>query len=421
MDFKVRIPHIKSPRFLLWFSLFFSIMSETLISMKIIPDSSIVKGIQYVVILIPMGVNCLNLLLQEQRYYKKILFKEELKTILYLVLLLAILSCFKSLSANNFTFESIMQLIQIVLPFLFAYLVINLLKPKQIEGFMKFSLILTIVGYIYETGIETFTLTNFLQMSFFSSYSAFENSTYAEIASGLAAYFIYNRKKTPVFAVLSIILNVLIFKRVLVLMLFMLLIISLMGKEGEYIKKRTLNIVTVAWCSIIFLTYFSYQKEVVSWINSVVRVDLVSFTMSRIYRLWYLYEQGFSSYGLGSTTVFIESRQLSYLGHEMEMDFIRILFELGPIAIIAVVYSYLKITRRNKYAFVLIFMCFVNLWMSNGLVRYWGWTMRIITIALINNYDVRKNNAKLKKQSYRANIKKIRWLNGKNINHNSNL
>lgn len=253
---------------------------------------------------------------------------------------------------------------------------------------MKLALVLTWIGYILEVGVVNFfDLSNYLSISFISSYSVFENSTYAEIASGLAAYFIYNRKRAPFSAVFAIALNLLIFKRVFCLMVLVLLGICLMKKKDDIVSERVIKWTGIFWCVLIFGVYFLYQPATVQWFNEKFGIDLVAFTMSRIYRLWYVLEQGFQSYGLGTTSVFINSSNVGYLGYEFEMDFIRIMFELGPIAIAVFVFSYLKITRRNKYAFYLICLCFLNLLMANGLVKYWGWTMRIVTIALINNYD----------------------------------
>ena len=65
--------------------------------------------------------------------------------------------------------------------------------------------------------------------------------------------------------------------------------------------------------------------------------------MSRVLRLWYLIENNFVSYGLGSTTEFIESRHLFYIGHELEMDFLyKIMYELGIIAIAVFVVAYIR-------------------------------------------------------------------------------
>ena len=142
---------------------------------------------------------------------------------------------------------------------------------------------------------------------------------------------------------------------------------------------------------MIYSTYNLYLPQNASYIKLNYGIDLSKFTMSRILRLWYLIENCFVSYGLGSTTEYIESLHLSYLGHELEMDFIRIMYELGIIAVIVFIYIYLRITKRNIYSFCLMNLCFLNLLMANGLVKYWGWTMRILTIGLINYYEIKDN------------------------------
>ena len=286
-----------------------------------------------------------------------------------------------------------MQLFQIIVPFVFTYVLINEMNSDNIESFMKIALWVTTVGYLAAVIANLNSLTSVFNVSIFSSYSPFENSTYAEIASGLAAYFIYFRKKMPRYAFIAVVLNFLIFKRVLMLMAIILLIISLQGKQDEEVSKRMFKISVVSWILLIVSTYFLYQPETAQMLKSRYNIDLASFTMARIYRLWYVYETNFISYGLGSTQEYINSQRLSYLGFDFEMDFIRIMFELGIVAIIVFVYLYLSITKRNKYAFYLINLCFINLLMANGLLKYWGWTVRLVTIALIN-YNVNTKNTK---------------------------
>ncbi|MDU2936934.1 MAG: hypothetical protein E7B61_12995 [Clostridiales bacterium] len=404
MKLTVKIPKANSPKFLLWIAFGLSIISETMISMNIIPDNNIVKVIQYIIILVPVGLNFINLSLNKRER----MFAEEFRVIVIMIIVFGILSLYRSFRVGQFSFESVMQLIQIFLPFMFAFLMINLFTPIQIQEFMKLALVLTWIGYILEVGlVNFFDLSNYLSISFISSYSLFENSTYAEIASGLAAYFIYNRKRAPFSAALAILLNLLIFKRVFFLMILVLLGICIMKKKDDIVSERVIKWTGIFWCVLIFGVYFLYQPATVQWFNEKLGIDLVAFTMSRIYRLWYVLEQGFQSYGLGTTSVFINSANVGYLGYEFEMDFIRIMFELGPIAIAAFVFSYLKITRRNKYAFYLICLCFLNLLMANGLVKYWGWTMRIVTIALINNYD--EKGRKIQPTPYKKN-RRIRFI-----------
>lgn len=394
MKLKINIPSVYSTRFILWLGFILSYFSEILIGMGIIPDNNIVKAVQYVIILVPIGLNLLIIILKK----RPTLFGDELISGIILIIILGSLSFFYSACAGQFDFESIMQLIQIILPFLFAYLMVSLFNLEEIKEFMVVALVLTWIGYISDVGIlEFFKLSNYASISYFTSYSAFENSTYAEMASGLAAYFIYNLKKMPVLATLSLILNFFIFKRVFVLMSIILFILSLMNKENDFVSEKLVKLAKCFWCIVIFIVYYIYQPSIASIISRKFGFDIVGFTMARVYRLWYVIEQGFQSYGLGSTSLFINAKA-TYLGAEFEMDFVRIMFEIGPIAIIAIVFTYLKIIRRNKYSFILICFCFLNLLMANGLVRYWGWAMRLVTIAIINNYG--KNRDQIDQEPY---------------------
>lgn len=394
----IKTPRVNSSKFLLWIALVMTIVSETLISANVLRDSNITKVVQYIIILTPLGFNFLILAVNSRGRKEKLLFTEEIRTMIILIAILGCLSLYKSVTARKFAFNSIMELIQIILPFVFTFFMLNRLTCDEIASFMKIALICTIIGYLISTDFGSITMEDLARMLVVGTYSPFENSAFAEVASGLGAYFIYYRKKMPVYAFLAVILNLLCWKRVLVLMTLTLLIICLIGKGKEVLKRRTVLLISIAWAVIVFLTFCLYQREAADYIRETYNINLESFTVYRIYRLWYCYEKGFQSYGLGSTSNFIYSFG-RYLGCEFEMDFIRIMFEVGPIAILAICYAYFKITRRNKYSCVMICFCFLNLLMANGLLRYWGYTFRIITIAVINYYDNDKNLRNLKPYS----------------------
>ena len=73
-----------------------------------------------------------------------------------MIIVLGILSLYRSFRVGQFSFESAMQLVQIFLPFMFAFLMINLFTPIQIQEFMKLALVLTWIGYILEVGVVNF-------------------------------------------------------------------------------------------------------------------------------------------------------------------------------------------------------------------------------------------------------------------------
>ena len=232
---------MNSTESLIWSSFVLSIILETLVLMEVIPDNKIVKTVQYIILLVPASL-CLLVMASSRKGFRSRPFWQELRSGLILIFVFGILSLYKSYTAGRFTYQSIMQLFQIIVPFVFTYVLINEMNSDNIESFMKIALWVTTVGYLAAVIANLNSLTSVFNVSIFSSYSPFENSTCAEIASGLAAYFIYFRKKMPRYAFIAVVLNFLIFKRVLMLMAIILLIISLQGKQDEEVSKRMFKI-----------------------------------------------------------------------------------------------------------------------------------------------------------------------------------
>jgi len=127
-----------------------------------------------------------------------------------------------------------------------------------------------------------------------------------------------------------------------------------------------------------------YLPENSLYFEHLLNIDFAKFTMARIYRFWYVIEQGFTPYGLGSAAEFLRARNLSYIGIDFELDFIRIMFEIGPIAVATYILVMLRICKQNLYAVVVVNFYFLNFLMANGMFQYWSITLLLITIAFIN-------------------------------------
>lgn len=393
MSVNIKIPKLNSVKFLLLFSIFVSFTFEIIVGQSSL--NIILKGIKYIFMLIPILLSLLEILLNRKRKY---MFKSELNIGLVMVIVLLILSLYYSVKEAMFSLESIIELVQMFFPFIISFLLINFISEDDIILFMKYALVITIIGYIiyeFKSGVNLFSIKNYLKISLINSYSPFENDSFAEIASALSAFFIYYRKKLPGFCFFSIILNFLIFKRVLLLMTILLFIITLFDQENKSVPTYALIIDNIIWIGIIFITFKIYKDYTYRYDHF--RDVLANFTVTRIYRFWYVIERHFKSYGLGSTSVYLIKQNISYVGVNFEMDFIRIMFELGPIAIITMVYSYLKIAKSNLYSIILINFCFLNLLMANGILNYWGYSIRFIVILLIlKKNKLIENNRKVK-------------------------
>ena len=380
---KLIIPGKRNERYLFWFSSVISIMIETLIAIEIIPDILQVKMVQYVIILTPMFFCIRFFILNNGVCKKRNIYLYELRKGWILIFLLSVLSLFKSMLNGKFGFESVMEILQLFLPFVYTFFVMNFMTEKEIMSFMKIALLCTVTGYFVLVLKSDISIQDLSRISFIDSFSPFENHVFAEVASGLGAFFIYKRKEARGYCFIAIFLNFLIFKRVMMLMMLLLFLVALCRKENSTVHKKVITVSIVGWSALVFCVYNLYLPNNAKLLLEKTGIDLARFTMYRIYRLWYCIENQFTSYGLGSTTEFLRSLRQSWLGYEFEMDFIRIMFELGIIGIVLIVYTYMKMTRCNLYNYLLVSCCFLNLLMANGIVRYWGWTFRLITMAVV--------------------------------------
>ncbi|HFI0095115.1 TPA: hypothetical protein ACGOST_002040, partial [Streptococcus suis] len=287
--------------------------------------------------------------------------------------------------AGRFTSKSLLEVIQILLPFVLTFTVINSMDEENIHSFMKVALVIVSIGLFYEEWDNLLILENFTKISLLDSYSPFENNTFPQFAAPIGIYFIFNKTKSPYMVALSLFVNFLIFKRVLLLMLLLLFCIKCFNLDKIFYKLgRFTKSFWVTWFLIVFLTYYMYLPENSSFFQQLLNIDFAKFTMARIYRFWYILEQRFVSYGLGSAAEFLRAKNLSYIGIDFEMDFIKVMFEIGPIAVATYILVMLKICRQNLYAVIVVSFYFLNFLMANGMFQYWSITLLLITIAFIN-------------------------------------
>lgn len=376
---KITVPKEFTQRTVLYLSILISATLDILFTCDILPNSNGMRALRYLMLVLPI-VLCITAYLTKGIRKK---FVPELKRAIMMTVVLLIVSLIKSINVGRMTVESFLQLFQIFIPFLYAYIVVNDLNERMILSLMRILLAITTIGYLIWI-IKNASHGIRFSFSILGIESPFECGNIAEVASGLAAFFIYYRKKAPISCMIAVIMNLMISKRILIFMMLVLLICTMLDKQDDKISNRTLNIAIFGTVACVWVLYMLYQPENAMEFERIFKVSPVALSVGRVYRLWYCLERGFRSYGLASTTAFLSENSVGYLGFEFEMDLIRFMYELGTIAVAAFVYTYLKNTRNNKYCFILILFCLLNLLMANGIVKYLGYTYRLITIALIN-------------------------------------
>ena len=90
------------------------------------------------------------------------------------------------------------------------------------------------------------------------------------------------------------------------------------------------------WILLIELYMFLLNPLNYNWEIDRFHFDIVNFSMSRAYRVWYLIQNNYLSSGLTSTTKFLQDN-FFFNGTTLELDLIKILMELGILGIIILV------------------------------------------------------------------------------------
>lgn len=385
---KIVVPNRINQYGFLYYAIVLSAIIDAVNSSGLLPNTSLLRIVRYFFIVFPVLL-CLSLYLKKNNGNR--LLGEELKRAEIMIVVLLFLSIAKSFVAKQFTMESIIQLFQIFVPFVYAYLVINSIGEKLIFSLMKLLLGITIFGYcVWIINNLAYRDVGF-SISLLGITSPFECGEFAEVASGLAAFFIYYRKKTPICCAIAVLMNLLMAKRILILMMIVLFMITMLDRQDDNISEKKINIATIFFIIFTVLVYLVYQPRNAMFFENLFGIGPEIFSMGRVYRLWYCMERGFASYGLASTSEYLSGLAYNYLGNEFEMDLVRIIYELGYFAVVIIIYTYLKMSKNNKYCFYLVLFCLLNLLMANGIVRYLAYTYRFITIAMIT-----KNSVKLR-------------------------
>lgn len=326
-------------------------------------------------------------------FNKKLKYLMEIKKMLIVLCIFAGISCIKIFQIRVFTYKTIEELMQIALPFCYAFFIVNFLKLNEIINLMKILLAISIIAYIYHTGInEFFNLSNYLNISMMESYSPFENSVFAEIASGLSTFFIYYRKKEPFSAVVSCLFVFFVFKRILFMSMLFLLFVDLLKLSDKELPKLCIYISKSMALATTLVFYYLFQKENADVFRNIFGFDSGEFTLGRVYRIWFPLDN-FVSYGFGST-----SREL---GYNLELDLIKILMELGIIALIVFIWCYFDLCGNNLYCYVIIGTIMVNLLFASCLTSTSGWIIRLVCMAVIIYYEDEWKKTKSKFNKYK--------------------
>ncbi|NRO92066.1 hypothetical protein IMAU10142_02110 [Lactobacillus helveticus] len=112
----------------------------------------------------------------------------------------------------------------------------------------------------------------------------------------------------------------------------------------------TVSLVIVGTVIIYFATrvyLFTMMPQNQMWSYEKFHLNIGDFSMGRSYRVAFLLNNNFISYGLGSSSQFLNNTfGTVYTVSTLELDLIKILLELGSIALIVFILVYYNISKK---------------------------------------------------------------------------
>lgn len=277
---------------------------------------------------------------------------------------------------NGFNSYAINEAVYDFTPLLFAFSYTQVSKKDNIEDVMNYSFAIFIIAFL-KTFITQLTIENIMSLSFTDSYSPFE-SELAFIFLVFECYFLFKSKKK--FALISLILCVLSFKRICMLFAILFFIFSGWLTKDKKVDKKVVITATVFFVLLPVVTCFMLNDSFESWFYSQFGISLHEATLSRSSRIEMVMNSGQIKYGLGSVTTYMtkalnDMHGSNYLNRSLHNDLVQIYLECGIVGSSILTYVYMKATSFNRTTFILMCYIFVECYFNHlfgaGTAQIW--------------------------------------------------
>ncbi len=281
-------------------------------------------------------------------------------------------------------FRTYIQIALMILPMIYAYSLVNLLSVKTITRLMEFTLLCTVIFYFYETftkkgGWIFFDIDSWISISYFHSYSVFENSTYPEVFLFLFLFFNYYKNMNAskkeklllkVCQITSFVFVFLTFKRLTLLFAVLILAFGRFIDFNGHVSRRMVLVTVFAITAFTVLYTKFMQGELV-----IGNIDTYRFSMGRDYILSLWKNHNYFSYGLGTSLLII--------GRYLEMDLVQLYLEMGIVAVFFLAFAFFQVSSTNIYTYILMLYEFLELLVASTFPTSFNWILLFVTVGCI--------------------------------------
>ena len=315
--------------------------------------------------------------------------KNEYKGLLIFAAVITCYSVLRSVLVLHFSFRTIQELLFLVCPMIYGYLVINNWGKKDVYNNFKYGVTISFICYLLSLDMNFRQIyAAFLQANFGESTSELESFTFCGLALAFFLYFCYYDKK-KVYIVISFLFVLMTFKRLFIAIALLLLLLARFKYRDKSVPTKVINISIILLFLFGIAYYFLLQPDMVRVLEMKYSIDISELTTTRSDRMRWLINSNYESYGFGSSTEYM----YKYFYGALEMDFNKVIIELGFIPAFIFVAAYIRFAKANTYVFIFMCLMLVNLIMSSGLTGTFAWCVIFITISMISIYPEKKSNS----------------------------
>lgn len=261
---------------------------------------------------------------------------------------------------NGFNSYAINEAVYYYTPLIFIIVYSQLSSADKIESIYGYLFVLYCIVFLRRFAGQL-TIANIKSISFNNSYSPFE-SELAFVFLFFECFFLYRNKRK--YAILSLILCILSFKRICMLVAIAFFIFSKWIIVRKPVDKKTVIAVTAFFVLLPVLTCLMLNDTFEAWFYQTFHVTLNDITLSRSSRIEAVINSGQIKYGLGSVTTYLTKylnamHGSNFSDRNMHNNLVQMYLECGILGSVVFTYVYMKVASVSRTSFIL--MCYIFL------------------------------------------------------------
>ena len=296
--------------------------------------------------------------------------------------------CICAMPFNGFHLVMWKDLFYIFMPAFYVFVIINLDDSDNLDYYIDWIFYTFTLNFLLIAGIGSFTVSNFMSMSFADSYSPWESGL--ADAYCICFYYYFVRKKWGK-CIVSLILNIMSFKRLNLIFTVFVLVFARFLKDKPVPRWVLYLFKAILIISPLFV-YLATQEWFALWFESAFGMDLNGFTMGRFNQINFINELEENMTGLGMTHLMLV--QYDFDVKRLHCDVIRILIETTIVGLIVFVNNYVNIGRRNQKGFAIVVFFLLVMITSTCIENTYYWMAIYLSLESFQRSGAKKEEKK---------------------------